>query len=107
MICGLINNKTNLLLYTKREAHAMKDFTQPNDEEPGLIDDPAALKPKNPKDSYKGRKHEPNIDGPQQESQETDEIYSDPRKEEDLPAGGKNVADLNAYDLSQKGNESR
>lgn len=105
MICGLINNKTNLLLYTKREGHAMKDFTQPNDEEPVLIDDPAALKPKNPKDSYKGRKYEPDIDGPQQESQETDEIYSDPRKEEDLPAGGKNVADLNAYDLSQKNNE--
>lgn len=105
MICGLINNKTNLLLYTKREAHVMKDFTQPNDEEPVPIDDPAALKPKNPKDSYKGRKYEPDIDGPQQESQETDEIYSDPRKEEDLPAGGKNVADLNAYDLSQKNNE--
>ena len=85
----------------------MKDFTQPNDEEPVLIDDSAALKPKNPKDSYKGRKYEPDIDGPEQESQETDEIYSDPRKEEDLPAGGKNVADLNAYDLSKKGNESR
>ena len=44
----------------------MKDFTQPNDEEPVLIDDPAALKPKNPKDSYKGRKYEPDIDGPEQ-----------------------------------------
>lgn len=59
----------------------------------------------NPKDSYEGRKHQPDIDGPKQASQETDEIYSDPRKHEDLPAGGKNVADLNAYDLSQKGNE--
>ena len=95
MICGLINNKTNLLLYTKREGHAMKDFTQPNDEEPVLIDDSAALKQKNPKDGYKGRKYEPDID----------EVYVDPRKEEDLPPGGKNVADLNAYDLSQKNNE--
>lgn len=58
----------------------------------------------NPKDSYEGRKHKPEIDGPQQASQETDEIYSDPRKEEDLPPGGKNVADLNAADLSQEGN---
>lgn len=57
-----------------------------------------------PKDSYEGRKYKPEIDGPQQASQETDEIYSDPRKEEDLPPGGKNVADLNAADLSQEGN---
>ena len=33
----------------------------------------------NPKDSYEGRKHEPEIDGPDQDSQETDEIYADPR----------------------------
>ena len=59
----------------------------------------------NPKNSFEGRKHQPDIDGPMQDSQETDEIYSDPRKQEDLPPGGKNVADLNAYDLSQKGNE--
>ena len=59
----------------------------------------------NPEDSFEGRKHQPDIDGPMQDSQETDEIYSDPRKHEDLPPGGKNVADLNAYDLSQKGNE--
>jgi len=59
----------------------------------------------NPKDSFEGRKHQPDIDGPMQDSQETDEIYSDPRKQEDLPPGGKNVDDLNAYDLSQKGNE--
>jgi hypothetical protein len=58
--------------------------------------------PKNTKDSYEGRKHLPDIDGPQQESQETDEIYSDPRKEENLPAGGKNVGEMNAYDLSQE-----
>ena len=82
----------------------MPTNTHPNREEAVPVRDPAAL---NPQDSYEGRKHEPNIDGPQQESQETDEIYSDPRKEEDLPAGGKNVADLNAYDLSKKGNESR
>ncbi|MDO5769362.1 MAG: hypothetical protein Q4P13_07640 [Psychrobacter sp.] len=58
----------------------------------------------NPEDSYAGRKHKPEIDGPQQASQETDEIFSDPRKEEDLPPGGKNVADLNVADLSQEGN---
>ncbi|MBE0405779.1 hypothetical protein ACT3TI_03140 [Psychrobacter sp. AOP22-C1-22] len=71
-------------------------------EEKVLVDDPSLLHPKNSQDSYEGRKHEPDIDGPQQESQETDEIYSDPRKEEDLPAGGKNVADLDAHDLSQE-----
>lgn len=70
-------------------------------EEKVLIDDPSLSHPKNSQDSYEGRKYEPDIDGPQQESQETDEIYSDPRKEENLPAGGKNVADLNAHDLSQ------
>ena len=78
---------------------------RPNNEEPVLIDDPAALHPDNATDSYEGRKHEPEIDGPQQKSQETDEIYSDPRKEENLPDGGRNIGDLNAYDLSQKGNE--
>lgn len=83
----------------------MKDNTHPNNEEPVPINDPAALKPDNAKGSYKGRKDEPNIDGPEQASQETDEVYVDPRKEENLPAGGKNVADLNAFDLSQKGNE--
>lgn len=71
-------------------------------EEKVLVDDPSLLHPKNSQDSYEGRKHEPDIDGPQQESQETDEIYSDPRKEENLPAGGKNVADLDAHDLSQE-----
>ena len=78
---------------------------RPNNEEPVLIDDPAALHPDNATDSYEGRKHEPEIDGPQQKSQETDEIYSDPRKEENLPDGGRNIGDLNAYDLSRKGNE--
>ncbi len=83
----------------------MKDKTYPNNEEAVPVRDPAALNPDNAPDSYEGRKYEPDIDGPQQESQETDEIYADPRKEENLPAGGKNVADLNAYDLSQKNNE--
>lgn len=76
-----------------------------NNEEAVIVNDPAALAPDNPKDSYAGRKNKPDIDGPQQKSQETDEIYADPRKEENLPDGGKNVGDLNAYDLSQKGNE--
>ncbi|SJN17824.1 hypothetical protein [Psychrobacter sp. JB385] len=79
--------------------------SHPNDEEAVPVRDPAAAHINNAKDSYEGRKYQPNIDGPEQDSQETDEIYVDPRKEEDLPAGGKNVADLNAYDLSQKGNE--
>ena len=83
----------------------MKDKTYPNNEEAVPVRDPAALNPDNAPDSYEGRKYEPDIDGPQQESQETDEIYADPRKEENLPAGVKNVADLNAYDLSQKNNE--
>ncbi|WP_201555999.1 hypothetical protein [Psychrobacter sp. 72-O-c] len=77
----------------------------PNNEEVVPVKDRTALKPENTEDSYEGRKHDPEIDGPQQDSQETDEIYSDPRKEEDLPAGGKNVGDLNALDLSQKSNE--
>ncbi|HCN18634.1 MULTISPECIES: hypothetical protein [Psychrobacter] len=79
--------------------------TQPNDEEAVPIQDPATGQPANPKNSYEGRKHEPDIDGPQQASEETDEVYVDPRKEENLPAGGKNVASLNAHDLSQDGNE--
>lgn len=83
----------------------MLDNTRPNNEEAVPVRDPAALHPDNAPDSYEGRKHEPDIDGPQQKSQETDEIYADPRKEENLPDGGENVADLNAYDLSQKGNE--
>ena len=83
----------------------MPNNTHPNNEEVVPVRDPAALHPDNPQDSYEGRKHKPNIDGPQQESQETDEIYVDPRKEENLPPGGKNVADLNAYDLSQEGNK--
>lgn len=73
-------------------------------EEKVIVDDPAAIAPENPEGSYKGRKHEPQIDGPEQDSQETDEIYADPRKEENLPAGGKNVSDLNAYDLRQEDN---
>lgn len=81
------------------------DNEQPNNEKAVIVNDPAALEPDNTKDSYEGRKHEADIDGPQQESQETDEIYSDPRKEENLPPGGRNVGDLSAYDLSQKGNE--
>ncbi|ERL56664.1 hypothetical protein [Psychrobacter aquaticus] len=83
----------------------MTDKTHPNDEEAVPIHDPATLHPDNPKNSYEGRKHQPNIDGPEQASQETDEVYVDPRKEEDLPAGGKNVADLNAHDLSREGNK--
>ena len=73
-------------------------------EEQVIVDDPAAVAPENPRGSYEGRKHEPQIDGSEQDSQETDEIYADPRKEENLPAGGKNVSDLNAYDLSQEDN---
>jgi hypothetical protein len=76
-----------------------------NTEEEVLVDDPAARALDNPKDSYEGRKHEPQIDGPEQDSQETDEIYADPRKEENLPAGGKNVADLNAHNLSREDNQ--
>ncbi|KAF0568378.1 hypothetical protein FQV37_1104 [Psychrobacter nivimaris] len=82
----------------------MPDNTKPNHEEAVAVRDPAALHPDNAPDSYEGRKHEPDIDGPEQDSQETDEIYSDPRKEENLPAGGKNVADLNAHDLSKNNN---
>ena len=59
----------------------------------------------NPHDSFEGRKHQPDIDGPMQDSQETDEIYVDPRKQEDLPAGGVNAGDLNAADLSKEANK--
>ena len=82
----------------------MTDNTHPNNEEPVLVNDRAASQTDIPVDSYEGRKHDPDIDGPQEKSQETDEIYADPRKEENLPAGGKNVADLNAYDLSKNNN---
>ncbi|GAA0310699.1 hypothetical protein [Psychrobacter aestuarii] len=61
----------------------------------------------NPKDSYEGRKYEPEIDGPEQDSQETDEVYADPRRAENLPEGGKDVADLNAYDLSKEQNQPK
>ena len=61
----------------------------------------------NPKDSYEGRKYQPEIDGPEQDSQETDEIYADPRQAEDLPVGGKNIADLNAHDLSKEQNQPK
>ena len=88
----------------EREGHAMTDNTHPNNEEPVLVNDRAASQTDIPVDSYEGRKHDPDIDGPQEKSQETDEIYADPRKEENLPAGGKNVADLNAYDLSKNNN---
>ncbi len=90
---------------SKVDDNVIIDNEQPNNEEAVVIDDPAALAPDNTKDSYEGRKHDPEIDGPQQASQETDEVYADPRKEENLPAGGKNVGDLNAYDLSQEGNK--
>lgn len=83
----------------------MTDNTQPDNEAAVPIQDSANLPPDNPKNSYEGRKHQPDIDGPQQASQETDEIYADPRKAEYLPAGGKNVADLNAYDLGREDNK--
>ena len=57
--------------------------------------------PKVLNETYAGRKYQPDIDGPQQKSQETDEIYSDPRKQENLPPAGKNVGELNAHDLSR------
>ncbi|TXD98395.1 hypothetical protein ES754_05615 [Psychrobacter frigidicola] len=76
-----------------------------NNEEEVFVDDPAALAPENPEGSYEGRKNDPDIKGPQQKSQETDEIYADPRKDEDIPDGGKNVGDLSAFNLSQEGND--
>lgn len=83
----------------------MSDNTRPNNEEAVPVIDPVSAQSPKSTDSYEGRKYQPDIDGPEQASQETDEIYVDPRKEEDLPAGGKNVADLNAYNLSQNGNK--
>ena len=77
---------------------------QTDTQEKVVVDDPAVAVTENPKGSYAGRKHEPEIHGPEQASQETDEVYADPRKQENLPAGGKNISELNAYDLSQKNN---
>lgn len=54
---------------------------------------------------YKGRKHQPKIDGPAQDSQETDEIYVDPRDSQNLPPAGVNAGDLNVNDLSKQGNK--
>lgn len=62
-------------------------------------------KPENPEGSYEGRKHQPDIDGPEQASQETDEVYADPRKQEDLPPAGVNAGDLNVSDLSKEANK--
>ncbi|MGM8871467.1 hypothetical protein ACS8E3_07245 [Psychrobacter sp. 2Y5] len=90
---------------TDNKTQTAVDNIGPNDEEIVPIDDPVDAKRENPTDSYEGRKHEPNIDGPEQASQETDEVYADPRREENLPAGGKNVADLNAHDLSKDNNQ--
>lgn len=51
---------------------------------------------------YEGRKHKPDIDGPQQASQETDDVYEEGRESDTrLPPAGKNVGDLNAYDLGR------
>lgn len=98
----MVNKST---ISTKQTQNAL-DNTGPNDEAIVPVEDPVVAKRENPTDSYEGRKYEPDIDGPNQASQETDEVYADPRKEEDLPAGGKNVADLNAYDLTQKNNNT-
>ncbi len=43
---------------------------------------------------YEGRKNQPNISGIQQASQETDEVYADPRDTAGLPPAGKNVGEL-------------
>lgn len=75
-----------------------------NNEEAVVVGDPVAGKVVNPKNSYEGRKNLPNIKGPEQASQETDEVYSDPRKEEDLPPAGKNAGDLNAFNLGKEDN---
>ena len=85
---------------TDNKTRTRVDDMRPNDEEVVPIDDLADAKRENPTNSY-----EPKIDGPEQASQETDEVYADPRREENLPAGGKNVADLNAHDLSQDNNQ--
>ena len=77
--------------------------TTPDDTTAASIDKSADASELN--ETYAGRKHKPEIDGPQQDSQETDEIYSDPRKQDNLPPAGKNVGELNAYDLSQENND--
>lgn len=52
--------------------------------------------------SYEGRKYQSEIDGPQQDSQETDDVYDDEReKDSGLPPAGKNVGELNAFDLGR------
>lgn len=72
-----------------------------NNEEAVIVDDPVKGKLETPRDSYEGRKYMPNIKGPQSPSQETDEVFSDPRKEENLPDGGKNAGELNAFNLGR------
>lgn len=67
--------------------------------EPASIDKSADSKELN--ETYAGRKHKPDIDGPQHDSQETDEVYTDPRKQDNLPPAGKNVGELNAHDLGR------
>lgn len=54
------------------------------------------------KGSHEGRKHKSDIDGPQQASQETDDIYDEERETDaSLPRAGKNVGELNAFDLGR------
>ena len=77
--------------------------TTPDDVTGASIDKSADANELN--ETYEGRKHKPEIDGPQQDSQETDEIYSDPRKQDNLPPAGKNIGELNAYDLSRESND--
>lgn len=51
-------------------------------------------------------KNQSDIDGPQQDSQETDDVYEDTRNvDERLPPAGKNVGELNVNDLSKEGNK--
>lgn len=68
------------------------------DQEPVEKTDEGKLEP----GSYEGRKYQPEIDGPQQDSQETDDVYDEEREQDaQLPPAGENVGDLNAFDLGR------
>lgn len=82
-----------------------KPSTKHPDDDKVILDDAKIAQSTNPQSSYEGRKYEPEIDGPEQASQETDEVYADPRKAENLPAGGKSIDELNAHDLSKEHNQ--
>ncbi|UNK04790.1 hypothetical protein MN210_11390 [Psychrobacter raelei] len=87
---------------------AKESTVSTEDEQVGAVDKTGATSDKGALEvgTYGGNKNLPEIDGPQQASQETDDVYEDTRKmNSGLPPAGKNVGDLNAFDLGRHDND--